>query len=80
MVKLFEKDRERLVAEITEDQFRFLADHLEEEADSDRDYYLNIDTLDYLEEEGADPELMGALRRAMEGREEMEIRWVPMPQ
>jgi len=80
MVKLFEKDRERLVAEITEDQFRFLADHLEEEAESDRDYYLNIDTLDYLEEEGADPELMGALRRAMEGREEMEIRWVPMPQ
>lgn len=80
MVKLFEKERERLVAEITEDQFRFLADHLEEEADSDRDYYLNIDTLDYLEEEGADPELMGALRRAMEGREEMEIRWVPMPQ
>ncbi|MCC6271984.1 MAG: galactosyldiacylglycerol synthase [Deltaproteobacteria bacterium] len=80
MVKLFEKERERLVAEITEDQFRFLADHLEEEADSDRDYYLNIDTLDYLEEEGADPELMGALRRAMEGREEMEIRWVPVPQ
>ncbi|KAB2842250.1 galactosyldiacylglycerol synthase [bacterium] len=80
MVKLFEKERERLVAEITEDQFRFLADHLEEEADSDRDYYLNIDTLDYLEEEGADPELMGALRRAMEGREEMEIRWVPAPQ
>lgn len=77
MVKLYEKDRERLVAEITEDQFRFLADHLEEESDSDQDYYLNMDTLDFLEEEGADAELMGALRLAMDGREELEVRWVP---
>ena len=80
MVKLFEKERERLVAEITEDQFRFLADRLEEESEDDRDYYLTIDTLDFLEEEGADPELMGALRRAMEGREEIEVRWVEEPQ
>lgn len=79
MVKLFEKDRERLVAELTEDQFRFLADRLEEESESDQDYYLNMDTLDFLEEEGADAEMMGALRRAMEGREEIEVRWVPEP-
>lgn len=79
MVKLFEKERERLVAELTEDQFRFLAERLEEESETDRDYYLNLDTLDFLEEEGADPELMGALRRAMEGREEIEVRWVSEP-
>src|SRR5438046_2281171 len=50
MVKLYEKERDRLVAEITEDQFRFLADHLEEESENDQDYYLNMDTLDFLEE------------------------------
>ncbi|MCE9623928.1 MAG: galactosyldiacylglycerol synthase [Deltaproteobacteria bacterium] len=79
MVKLFEKERDRLVAEITEDQFRFLADHLEEESENDQDYYLNMDTLDFLEEEGADAELMGALRGAMAGREEIELRWAPEP-
>ncbi|MFO1464183.1 MAG: galactosyldiacylglycerol synthase [bacterium] len=79
MVKLYEKDREQLVAELTEDQFRFLMDHLEEESEEDTDYYLSRDTLDYLEEEGADPQMIQALRSAMGGREDIEIRWVPEP-
>jgi len=75
MIKLFEKDKSLALAEINEDQLQFLIDHLEEESESDQDYYLNQDTLDFLEEEGADPDLMKILRSAMGDREEIEIRW-----
>ncbi len=76
MVKLYEKDREKLVAELSDEQFQFLVDHLEEESEEDTDYYLSTDTLDYLEEEGADPQMIQTLRKAMEGREDLEVRWV----
>jgi len=76
MVKLYEKDREQLVAELSDEQFQFLLDHLEEESEEDTDYYLSQDTLDYLEEEGGDPQMIEVLRKAMGGREDIEVRWV----
>ncbi len=48
---------------------------LEEESSTDRDYYIDLDTLDYLAERGAEASLLSALRKALGGREEMEFRW-----
>jgi processive 1,2-diacylglycerol beta-glucosyltransferase len=50
-------------------------DELEEESSTDRDYFINIETVDMLEEDGADPALLALLRDALAEREEMEIRW-----
>jgi hypothetical protein len=44
-VNLLEKDTDRPLATITDEQFRFLVDELEEESPTDTDYYLDVATL-----------------------------------
>ena len=75
MVQLFDKHTGAEIGTITDDQFQFMADRLEEESTEDDDYYLNRTTLDFFESEGADPALTEVLRRALGDREEAEIRW-----
>ncbi len=59
--------RERkLLGTITEAQLDFLIDNLEEEFEEDDDYFLNRDTLDYLEGKGIDGELAALLGAALE--------------
>ena len=75
MVVIFDKQSGAELGTITDEQLQLLADHLEEETETDDDYYLNRTTVDFLEGEGAAPELVAILRRALDGREEAEIRW-----
>ena len=76
MIELRDKDTGRPLGTISEDQLQFLIDQLEEESDTDTDYYLNSATLDMLESGGADPELLALLRQALGNREEMEVQWL----
>lgn len=75
MVQLFDKQSGAEVGTLTDDQFQFLVDHLEEESSDDDDYYLNRSTVDVLEGAGADPELVRVLRAALGDRDEMDLRW-----
>jgi processive 1,2-diacylglycerol beta-glucosyltransferase len=75
MPQLFDKKTGALLGSLTDEQFQFLADHLEEESSRDDDYYLNRATVDILEEDGADPALVALLRQALGGGEETEVRW-----
>ncbi|MFP5286785.1 MAG: galactosyldiacylglycerol synthase [Thermoanaerobaculia bacterium] len=75
MVQLFDKQTGAGVGTLTDDQFQFLVDHLEEESSDDDDYYLNRSTVDVLESAGADPQLVQVLRRALGDREDMDLRW-----
>jgi processive 1,2-diacylglycerol beta-glucosyltransferase len=75
VVQLFDKETGSALGSITDDQFQFMMDQLVEESEEDTDYYFNEATLELFEEEGADAELLSILRRALGGREEMEIRW-----
>jgi hypothetical protein len=75
MVELFDKQTGAAVGTLTDDQFQYLVDHLEEESSEDEDYYVNRATIDILESEGADPVLVEVLRHALGDREEMELRW-----
>jgi processive 1,2-diacylglycerol beta-glucosyltransferase len=75
MPKLYEKETRKLIGTISEDDFRFLADHLEEESPDDTDYYMNQATLEMLVEAGASPGLVTLLRQALGEREEIEIQW-----
>ncbi|NLV31097.1 MAG: galactosyldiacylglycerol synthase [Acidobacteria bacterium] len=60
-------NRERkLLGTITEADLDFLIDNLEEEFEEDDDYFLNRDTLDYLEGKGIDAELAALLRTALD--------------
>jgi len=75
MIQLVDRESGASIGTITEVQLQFLMDHLEEESEEDTDYYINRDTLDVLEEEGADEALMSLLKRALGSREEMEIQY-----
>lgn len=75
MIQVFDKKSDRVIGSLTDEQFQYLTDRLEEESTEDDDYYLNRATVDILEEEGADPALVALLRQALGNGEEAEIRW-----
>jgi hypothetical protein len=75
MIKVYDKDTGAWLGTIDEKQLQFLIDQLEEESTGDQDYYVNETTLDMFEEAQADPALVSLLRKALDGRGEMEIRW-----
>ena len=66
-----------MLAQISGEQLQFLVDNLEEEFPEDHDYDINSLTLDYLQEEGADPDLINLLRQALGENEDMTIIWKP---
>jgi processive 1,2-diacylglycerol beta-glucosyltransferase len=75
MINLKEKDTNRLLGQITENQLQYLIDHLEEEGTEDQDYAITPLLLEYFEGLGADPTLISLLRVALGEREEIEIVW-----
>ena len=75
MPKLYFVEDEKLISEISEEQLEFLIENLEEEDSGDRDYFIDKDTLEMLEDAGAEPGLLKQLRDALGDKEEMDIRW-----
>jgi len=76
MVRLKDLETGKEIGSITDEQFQFMVDQLEEESETDTDYYLNKTTIDMLEENGGDPQLISVLRQALGARDEMEIQWL----
>lgn len=56
-----------ILGSITEDQLDFLVENLEEEFEEDDDYFLNLDSLNYLKDQGADKVLLALLEKALKG-------------
>jgi processive 1,2-diacylglycerol beta-glucosyltransferase len=75
MIRLHHAERGTLIGTITDEQLQFLMDELEEESSEDRDYYISTDTVDMLEENGGDSELVALLRSAVDGADGIDIRW-----
>ena len=75
MINLREKGTNKPLGSISEVQFQFLVDQLEEESLDDHDYSISSILLDVFDAEGADPELISLLRNALDGRDEIEIVW-----
>ncbi len=75
MIQLYDAEKGTPIGAISEAQLQRLVDSLEEESPTDQDYYLTSPTIDLLEDDGADPELLRLLREALAGREGMDVRW-----
>ena len=75
MVEIYDAERDTLLGSLSDEQFEALTESLEEESASDQDYYIDAATIDMLEEDAVDPDLIGMLRTALAGREGMDIRW-----
>ena len=76
MPTLRDKESGQFLGKISEEELQFLLDQLEEESEEDTDYYIDADTIDFLEEEGAPPSLLSLLRSALGEREGLDVEWV----
>jgi hypothetical protein len=65
----------RVLGPVTDEQFQDLADSLEEDSLADQDYYLNLDTVEMLEERNVAEGLVAVLKAALGDRAEMDITW-----
>ncbi len=75
MINLREKDTDRQLGQISEEQLQYLIDNLEEEWLEDQDYAITPLLLQAFEQQEADPQLVALLRNALGDRDEMEIVW-----
>jgi hypothetical protein len=75
MPKLYDKESGALLGNVSEEDIEKLVEHLEEEDSRDQDYYVNIDTIDLLEESGASHALVSMLRKAVGDSDGIEIRY-----
>jgi hypothetical protein len=75
MPRIFRLDTGNDIGNITDAQLAFLVEQLEEEHDDDKDYFIDRDTLELLSDNGADPDLLGMLEKAMGDDESMDIAW-----
>jgi hypothetical protein len=75
MPKLINAESGAVIGEISDDQLAFLVDQLVEEDNEDRDYFLDLETIDLLEDSGADDALIMLLRKALGSSEGIDVRW-----
>lgn len=75
MYQLIDIEHDNEIGVITEDQVQFLIDNLEEEGIEDQDYYIDPESLSFLEENGCDEELLTMLTDALAGRGNINVRY-----
>jgi hypothetical protein len=73
MVDLIEKESGKLLGQISDEELAFLVGHLEEESETDEDYYFDIDTLEFLKEDGLPEHLEKVLTDALGSAGSIEI-------
>ena len=75
MIELRDKATDEYLGTIDDDDLQFLIDDLEEESSEDRDYYIDSDTIQMLEDDGAPAGLITLLRKSLGSLDGVEVRW-----
>jgi len=75
MPRLIRIDTDDEIGTISDKQRAFLADQFEDEQDEDQDHFIDRETLELLSDNGADPELLAMLEKAIGDDDEMRIAW-----
>jgi hypothetical protein len=75
MPRLYNKQTNALLGNVSDSDIDCLVDVLEEEDSTDVDYFIDLDTVDILEDNGASAEMVKLLRAAIGAAEGVDIRW-----
>jgi processive 1,2-diacylglycerol beta-glucosyltransferase len=75
VIEVRDKSTHVLLGTIPDEDLQALMDHLEETNLGDQDYYIDEATIEMLAEAGASASLTDFLRRALGGREGVDIEW-----
>ena len=74
-MKLINKSNGAIVGTISQEDFQFLVDNLEEESSRDADYFIDSKTIDFLADQGGSVPLLLLLRNAVGDTEGVDIGW-----
>jgi hypothetical protein len=69
------KQNNALIGTVSESDLKVLIDQLEEEDQTDDDYFIDGPTIDLLEENGASEALVSMLRAAVGDGEGVDVSW-----
>jgi hypothetical protein len=69
------KQNNALIGTVSESELKVLIDQLEEEDQTDDDYFIDGPTIDLLEENGASEALVSMLRAAVGDGEGVDVSW-----
>ena len=75
MPRIYKKESGALLGTVSESDVECLVDVLEEEDSKDVDYFIDLATVDILEDNGASAALVQMLRAAIGAAEGVDIRW-----
>ena len=75
MPKIFNKETGALLGTVDANDVQCLIDVLEEEDSKDVNYFVDLLTVDILEDNGASVELVKLLRGAIGASEGVDVRW-----
>jgi hypothetical protein len=75
MPNLYNKQSGALLGPVSDADVQCLVDQLEEEDTKDVDYFVDLDTVDILEDAGASAALLQILRNAIGGSDGIDVRW-----
>jgi hypothetical protein len=75
MITLWLKGTRTLIGTVDEADLRLLVDQLEEESETDVDYYISPATIGMLRQNGASAQLIGLLEQAVGDSEGVDIVW-----
>jgi hypothetical protein len=74
MVRLYESDTNRLCGTLSDRQYEVLAEALEEEDLEESECAIDAETIELLEDQGVEPDLLELLRTALGDKSEVVIR------
>jgi hypothetical protein len=74
MLRLYETGGNRLCGTLSDRQYEVLADALEEEDLEDAECVISSETIEQLEDQGVEPDLLELLRAALGDKLEVSIR------
>jgi len=74
MIRLYETGSNRLCGTLNDRQFQVLAEALEEEDLEEGESSLSVETIELLEDQGVEPDLLEILRGALGDQAEVAIR------
>ena len=75
MPGIYNKQTGAKLGEVSAEDIQCLIDVLEEEDTKDVDYFIDLDTVDILEDNGASLDLLQMLRAAIGASEGVDVRW-----
>jgi len=75
MPRIYNKKSGAVLGTVNESDIQCLVDVLEEEDSKDVDYYIDLATVEILEDNGASAALVQMLRSAIGATEGIDIRW-----